>query len=240
MCSQEGMCCAPQCEGKTCGDDGCGGSCGSCGKLGICEDGQCAESCGDGVCHEELGEDCETCPQDCGKDTCPEPDCPPGFVHNCVGGCTPKNWLGDGFCDAELQCEQASWDMGDCSEGCIPDCAGLNCGSDGCGGSCGVCPLGSSCLEGVCGECIPDCSGKECGSDGCGGACRGVLARVRSMRLQWKMWSCWVHGLANGRMQRLLLRGLCLRVKAQVLYRILGCLLRCIVRGRLWGLRNLL
>ena len=75
MCSQEGMCCAPQCEGKSCGDDGCGGSCGSCGKLGICE--AASVRLWRWSLSRELGEDCETCPQDCGKDTCPEPDCPP-------------------------------------------------------------------------------------------------------------------------------------------------------------------
>ena len=49
----------------------------------------------------------------------------------------------------------------------------LECGDDGCGGSCGECGEGEDCVSGLCiGDCLPDCSqGKECGSDGCGGTC---------------------------------------------------------------------
>jgi hypothetical protein len=52
---------------------------------------------------------------------------------------------------------------------CIPECDGLECGWDGCGGSCGECMEGASCEAGTC--CVPDCAGKECGLDGCGGVC---------------------------------------------------------------------
>ena len=34
---------------------------------------------------------------------------------------------------------------------CVPDCAGVECGSDGCGGTCGGCPAGEICLSGLCG-----------------------------------------------------------------------------------------
>ena len=54
---------------------------------------------------------------------------------------------------------------------CTPDCAGRECGSDGCYGTCGECPASSICDdEGQC-ECIPNCDGKVCGDDGCGGDC---------------------------------------------------------------------
>lgn len=33
---------------------------------------------------------------------------------------------------------------------CVPDCAGKQCGNDGCGGSCGVCPLNTICENNVC------------------------------------------------------------------------------------------
>ena len=33
---------------------------------------------------------------------------------------------------------------------CVPDCSGKNCGDDGCGGSCGSCPSGQTCSDGVC------------------------------------------------------------------------------------------
>ncbi|WP_224369452.1 lysyl oxidase family protein [Hyalangium versicolor] len=59
-------------------------------------------------------------------------------------------------------------------EGCVPKCDGVYCGgSDGCGGNCGVCGDGLSCVKGRClpSPCIPQCDGKECGDDGCGGQC---------------------------------------------------------------------
>ena len=60
---------------------------------------------------------------------------------------------------------------------CVPDCAGRECGADGCGGTCGdtggKCPNGSDvCLtNGTCTPCAPDCVGRDCGYDGCGGSC---------------------------------------------------------------------
>ncbi len=42
---------------------------------------------------------------------------------------------------------------------CVPDCAGKECGADGCGGSCGTCPDGMHCEGGHCvcdlDECVP-------------------------------------------------------------------------------------
>jgi hypothetical protein len=60
---------------------------------------------------------------------------------------------------------------------CVPDCVGRECGDDGCGGSCGVCPAvfpNSYCtLAGQCSCLAENCGfdGSECGSDGCGGSC---------------------------------------------------------------------
>ncbi len=70
----------------------------------------------------------------------------------------------------------------ECTGGaCEPDCDGpdgpMQCGNDGCGGSCGECGDGFSCIDG---ECVDDgdpcevaCAGKDCGStNGClCGAC---------------------------------------------------------------------
>ena len=62
---------------------------------------------------------------------------------------------------------------------CAPQCAGKQCGSDGCGGTCGTCPSGQSCsLSSQCG-CAPQCGGKQCGPDGCGGSC-GTCAGATS------------------------------------------------------------
>jgi hypothetical protein len=53
----------------------------------------------------------------------------------------------------------------------VPNCTGKQCGSDGCGGSCGTCN-GTCTASGQCqGTCVPDCTGKTCGSDGCTGSC---------------------------------------------------------------------
>ena len=55
---------------------------------------------------------------------------------------------------------------------CVPNCSGKVCGPDGCGGMCGACDPGVSCLpDGTCEPCQPDCEGKECGPDGCAGEC---------------------------------------------------------------------
>jgi len=54
---------------------------------------------------------------------------------------------------------------------CQASCSGKDCGSDGCGFTCGVCDANEECNgAGQC-QCIPDCDGKECGDDGCGGSC---------------------------------------------------------------------
>ena len=52
----------------------------------------------------------------------------------------------------------------------VPSCQNKECGDDGCGGACGLCPGGSTCDSGHC-TCVPDCAGKQCGTDGCGGSC---------------------------------------------------------------------
>ena len=55
---------------------------------------------------------------------------------------------------------------------CEAQCQGKECGSDGCGGSCGECAADVPCsFEGKCIVCTPDCADKECGSDTCGGFC---------------------------------------------------------------------
>jgi len=62
---------------------------------------------------------------------------------------------------------------------CTPQCSGKNCGSDGCGGTCGTCTSGQTCsLSSQCG-CAPQCAGKRCGPDACGGSC-GMCASGES------------------------------------------------------------
>jgi hypothetical protein len=61
---------------------------------------------------------------------------------------------------------------------CVPNCAGKECGSDGCAGECkDLCnhdcpgPV-EGCYNYKCvATCIPMCEGKGCGDDGCGCPC---------------------------------------------------------------------
>jgi DNA-binding beta-propeller fold protein YncE/predicted outer membrane lipoprotein len=60
--------------------------------------------------------------------------------------------------------------------GCTRSCSGKQCGSDGCGGSCGSCSGNRTCNgQGQC-VCNPNCRGKTCGDDGCGGSCGSCVA----------------------------------------------------------------
>ncbi len=87
-------------------------------------------------------------------------------------------------CDHCLNCpaKTTCWQGTCCSPQCRSELGNLNCGDDGCGGSCGDCPNGSFCCHGTCcpnggtcctEECCPStercCSG-HCGtSEACGG-----------------------------------------------------------------------
>ncbi len=96
--------CDTSCAMLECGPNGCGGSCGQCeaGKLcspeGVCVDGEC----GDSVCDEAAGEDCGSCPLDCGQ--CATYTC--GMAVSCAGSCGDKQCAlncGVGLEGAELQ-----------------------------------------------------------------------------------------------------------------------------------------
>jgi hypothetical protein len=49
---------------------------------------------------------------------------------------------------------------------CTPECGGLECGDDGCGGSCGACPSDSSCNAGLCKPTAPSASCPPTGATG--------------------------------------------------------------------------
>jgi len=147
--------CTPECEGLDCGEDGCGGLCGTCDRHEACLDGICVEQpwCGDGVCAPESTdppEDCATCVEDCGcpgKEVCDDGAC-----------CSPVTCVGEGLvcgtwpdgCGGEIKCGTCvTWGGSYCTPdgqcACVPSCVGKDCGSDGCGGLCGGCPLGQAC-----------------------------------------------------------------------------------------------
>ena len=133
------------------------------------------EVCGDDVectkdfCH--LVMDCYNMPwaprcddgNDCTFDVCYNvTGCDHMPLQNTTPCGTPEGW---GNCQA-----------GQCS--CSSQCAGLECGDNGCGGTCGSCPGAlNQCVFGTC-ECVPDCQGKTCGVNGCGGWCGFCDAEV--------------------------------------------------------------
>ena len=211
VCCQQGQvcaagaCCTPDCNGVECGADGCGGSCGECDLLEDCNGGLCECTfldCAGACC--EPGELCfegQCCLSDCsglecGLDLCGV-DC---------GACGLHELCEDNTCECEFEaCEEACCQEGQvCADGqcCTPDCTGVECDDDGCGGSCGtcgqheICDTGAcvceftECLDDCCADaqvchddacCTPDCAPggqlKECGNDGCGESC-GVCGEL--------------------------------------------------------------
>jgi hypothetical protein len=89
----------------------------------------------------------------------------------CIGGtnldCSDDDDCTTDMCDPAQGCIFAP--VPDC---CVPNCEDKECGSDGCGGSCGTCLAEWSCnAESVCINCVPNCIGLTCGEDGCGSVC---------------------------------------------------------------------
>ena len=182
--------CTPDCEGKSCGDDGCGGHCGGeCGPGLVCDEaGSCALDlvvCADiiaecvpegvlpipaeGVCNLLSGapecasivvEAYETdgCAIECGG--IPVPGLPKACESD---ACSAILELAGSFsptppCDG-------------CESMCQPQCGGLVCGPDGCGGWCGECGFGEQCNDqGACSEvpeCVPGSADCACIYSGC-------------------------------------------------------------------------
>jgi len=102
--------------------------------------------------------------------------CSSDFQHALVGACEPDEcgWSEE---HGYYTCGHAGSDPAglhpkDCEFACVPKCPhGVECGPDGCGGSCGACAPDQVCADGAC--CTPSCDGKACGNDGCGGSCGG-------------------------------------------------------------------
>lgn len=164
--------CIPDCTGKECGDDGCGGSCGTC-PTGTCSEFTCVPTgyyCDDadntddaawppqtGCCDGPMYKKCDntagvrgySCDEDGLDRRC-------GEAADGTAGCHPP---------ADIATA-----LPDCANGCQRDCAGKDCGPDGCGGSCGGCTGDEQCNAGTCEvpSCDPACGrGEVCTFDGC-------------------------------------------------------------------------
>ncbi len=172
VCDEAGQCvaiCVIECEGKFCGGDGCGGACGTCpegldcGDDGVCYEPSCEPDCLGKVCGADgCGGDCGVCvdPEICNAGACGLGPCGAvGAGGQCVGNtavwCVDGDTLVEDNCDqyAEHHCKYDGWfnqylcqEIGDC----VPQCEGKQCGSDTCGGGCGVCSDGWACVQGAC------------------------------------------------------------------------------------------
>jgi hypothetical protein len=100
----------------------------------------------------------------------PEGDCGPGSAWSCPWrevALIPNVTASP--CGPNRACSRS----GSCIA-CTPNCLNRRCGSDGCGGSCGRCADGETCVAGGCvprETCTPSCDGRTCGDNGCGGVC---------------------------------------------------------------------
>jgi hypothetical protein len=151
--------CEPEDHKACCGNAVCWID--GCGKAGA-KVADCAGGCADGACL--------SCTPSCGTATCGDDGCG-GSCGECDGGracrsgkcvCLPLDHTG--CCGTETcwfdSCDNAMDTIDFCANGCADgacrDCApqcealGRQCGDDGCGGSCGACPEGTTCEAGLC------------------------------------------------------------------------------------------
>jgi hypothetical protein len=175
VCNQEGLC-VPNCEECAPWQDCVDGVCEDPPSMGNCPNGgamlsaDCQGAPTDGCCSGEDGQDLYYCGYwwDC-----------PGIYEYCLchvecaswSVCSYDSWGDDFSClfppaksdpQGNLFCDW--WP-------CEPDCAGKECGSDGCGGSCGDCPNNFDCENGVCEyQKLETCNGSQTPSyDSCEG-----------------------------------------------------------------------
>lgn len=168
------------------GTDACGRAC-DCPNGQACENGQCVEDCPQGCAPDQYCSAgvCVGCTEDCGTNAY----CSQGECVACDPGCSSAEYCYRGQCigcaqDCGTQAYCLYGSCVACAETCAPgsrcvegecqmcECGPQQCGSDGCGGSCGQCSQsGQACNEGVCEACQPQCDDRECGSDRCGSEC---------------------------------------------------------------------
>ena len=162
-----------------CGDDnGCVGECllDACFQIfAECFPG--STSCGEAIaCMAACGSN-EFCVDACYEDAFPAGKKQLNALLQCVSTICDEEIAGDCF-EAAVE-EPCAPQWGECDQPCQQVCDGLECGNDGCGGTCGDCLSGQVCQDGLCViNCIVDCDGKECGDDGCGGECGQCIAEL--------------------------------------------------------------
>lgn len=182
QCDMTGHCapCTPDCAGKSCGSDGCGGVClptgaepttgptapsgGGCLANGQCVDGVCTDPCAGTrklACEthncgpDNCGGSCGTCSNgdSCLSGVCGKPNTPPAdnSCKNRCGGVAPSGCACDAHCGDANRNNCCADKATAC---CVPQCTNKTCGSDGCGGECGVCGPDTFCSLGT-SQCAP-------------------------------------------------------------------------------------
>ncbi len=204
-CEATGTCatCVPDCTGKKCGNDGCGGSCGGCAsKTEMCTAGKCLNPCKPTalVCQtntcgpDGCGGSCGACKKGlkCQAGSCAQIT-PKYNAASCQGHCgstAPAGCYCTSSCKAKGSCCP---DFASTCQ-CTPQCKGKDCGSDGCGGSCGECgktnPYCNAQFK-CDAKCVPQCGGKSCGPDGCGGTCGSCAAGSKCSKISKCVPSGW-------------------------------------------------
>jgi hypothetical protein len=166
------------CQGGTCqcpaGKKPCRGTCipdadccadGECGAGRFCAGGVCV--IGQGTCPAQADHcvDVVHCPLDNSPTNCVCMRTTSGAIR-----CGANEVLGSDPCETDADCAQLFPQVPGvfCIQGggscpipsvcqapcaCVPDCAGKECGDDGCGGSCGSCPIDQPLC--VSGQCVP-------------------------------------------------------------------------------------
>lgn len=186
QCVPEIQACNPgevKCDGQgfqTCLADGSGWSeTVACPEGTQCTGGKCKQVTVEVTCAQVLecmmqtkcGDPQPACMADCFKNASEQVVASATAVYTCIFGNCNK-WGPTEGCFQMERISTCAAVVGACKNQCTPSCNGAECGSDGCGGSCGQCQPGFQCSGGHCiKDCTPDCTGKECGGDGCGGQC---------------------------------------------------------------------
>lgn len=191
-CICGGTLCSGECVDTDTDESNCG-ECGIlCGADEFCAGGVCqcmpdctGRECGDNGC----GGLCGSCPAERTCDATGTCVCTTGT--ECSGACVDTSTDRRNCGDCGVRCRGNQYcDDGVCTRVCRPDCAGRECGDDGCGGSCGICDVtyvcdaSGTCICGFgliecdstcvdtstdpnnCGECSTACSPSESCVDG--------------------------------------------------------------------------
>ncbi|MBF0330371.1 MAG: hypothetical protein HQL17_00405 [Candidatus Omnitrophica bacterium] len=161
ICNTTSGACEDVCLTNVCGDNGHGGSCGTCEAGMDCLAGQCVPHC------VPDWQPCECTTAYCSKvrDGVSSDKCGHTQTCNCYPVTCPQgqvcNTVGDGLCMA-----------------CPSDaCTGKECGSDGCGGSCGTCGDGMTCTGDKCIPlCVPNWTACDCTAACNEGPCTGLAS----------------------------------------------------------------